>query len=43
MHPFLKEQVPIGLLPHIQAQLFAAHLRGDLEQYPLCEPIDIGR
>lgn len=34
MHPFLKEQVPIGLLPHIQAQLLAAHLRGDLEQYP---------
>ena len=34
MHPFLKEKVPIGLLPHVQAQLLAAHLRGDLEQYP---------
>jgi CRISPR-associated protein Cas1 len=33
-HPFLKEKVPIGLLPHIQAQLLASHLRGDLEQYP---------
>jgi len=33
-HPFLKEKVPIGLLPHIQAQLLASHLRGDLQQYP---------
>lgn len=33
-HPFLKEKVPIGLLPHVQAQLLAAHLRGDLEEYP---------
>ena len=34
MHPYLKEKVPIGLLPHIQAQLLAAHLRGDLAEYP---------
>jgi CRISPR-associated protein Cas1 len=33
-HPFLKEKVPIGLLPHVQAMLLARHLRGDLECYP---------
>lgn len=33
-HPFLKEKVEIGLLPHIQAMLLARHLRGDLEYYP---------
>ena len=36
LHPFLKERVPIGLLPVLQAQLLAAHLRGDLEDYPAC-------
>ena len=33
-HPFLKETVEIGLLPHLQAQLLARHLRGDLDGYP---------
>jgi CRISP-associated protein Cas1 len=33
-HPFLDEKVPIGLLPHIQAMLFARFLRGDLDGYP---------
>lgn len=33
-HPYLKEKVPIGLLPHVQAQLLARHLRGDTEYYP---------
>lgn len=33
-HPFLEEKVPIGLLPAIQAQLLARHLRGDLDAYP---------
>jgi len=33
-HPFLKERIPFGLLPHIQAQLLARHLRGDLDAYP---------
>lgn len=33
-HPFLNEQVEIGLLPHIQSMLLARHLRGDLEHYP---------
>jgi CRISPR-associated protein Cas1 len=33
-HPFLGEQVTLGLVPHIQAQLLARHLRGDLDGYP---------
>lgn len=33
-HPFLGEEVEIGLLPHVQAQLLARHLRGDLDGYP---------
>ena len=34
IHPFLQEEVEIGLLPHIQAMLLARHLRGDLSEYP---------
>jgi len=33
-HPFVGEKMPIGLLFHIQAQLLARHLRGDLDGYP---------
>jgi CRISPR-associated protein Cas1 len=33
-HPFLKERVPLGLLPHLQAQLLARAVRGDLDGYP---------
>lgn len=33
MHPYLQEQVPIGLLPHCQAMLLARHIRGDTELY----------
>ena len=33
-HPYLKEKIAIGLLPHTQAALLAKHLRGDLEKYP---------
>ncbi len=33
-HPFLGETVPLGLLAHVQAQLLARHLRGDLDGYP---------
>lgn len=32
-HPFLKQQTPLGLVPHLQARLLARHLRGDLETY----------
>lgn len=33
-HTFLKEEVPLGLLPHVQALLLARHLRDDLQHYP---------
>jgi CRISPR-associated protein Cas1 len=32
-HPLLKENAPLGLLPHLQARLLARHLRGDLTEY----------
>jgi CRISP-associated protein Cas1 len=32
-HPFLGEKMTIGLLPHIQAQLLARYIRGDMESY----------
>ena len=34
IHPYLKEEVEIGLLPILQASLLAKHIRGDLECYP---------
>lgn len=33
-HLFLGEKIAIGLLPYLQAQLLARHLRGDLDAYP---------
>ena len=32
-HPLLEQQVPIGLLPHVQARLLARYLRGDAPAY----------
>jgi CRISPR-associated protein Cas1 len=34
MHPFLKEEMHIGIIFQVQAQLLARHLRGDLDGYP---------
>ncbi len=34
VHPFLKERVAFGIVPHTQALLLARYLRGDLEGYP---------
>jgi CRISP-associated protein Cas1 len=34
VHPFLNERVAAGLLPFVQAQLLAKHLRNDLDAYP---------
>lgn len=34
MHPFLKEKIEWGLVPHTQAMLLARFLRGDLDEYP---------
>lgn len=33
LHPVLKQKVPLGLVPHVQARLLARHLRGDSEAY----------
>ena len=32
-HHILQEDVPVGLLPHLQARLLARHLRGELDYY----------
>lgn len=34
-HPFLKEKMPLGLLPYIQALLLSRYLRGDINDYPI--------
>jgi CRISPR-associated protein Cas1 len=34
LHPFLEEKAPLGLVPYLQAQMLARHLRGDLDAYP---------
>jgi CRISPR-associated protein Cas1 len=33
-HRVLKQKLPIGLAPHVQARLLARHLRNDLKAYP---------
>jgi CRISPR-associated protein Cas1 len=33
-HRVLKQKLPLGLVPHVQARLLARHLRGDLSDYP---------
>ena len=33
-HPFLKEKISWGLVPHAQALLLARYIRGDLDAYP---------
>ena len=33
-HPYLGEEVEVGLIPIVQAMLLARHLRGDLAEYP---------
>jgi CRISPR-associated protein Cas1 len=34
LHPYLKERIPFGLIPHVQAMLLTRFLRGDLDAYP---------
>jgi len=33
-HPYLKEKIQWGLIPHVQALLLTRYLRGDLDAYP---------
>ena len=34
LHPFLKEKIPWGLIPYVQALLLSRYIRGDLDAYP---------
>ncbi len=34
MHPYLKQKIPLGLLPYVQSNLLAKFVRGELESYP---------
>ena len=34
LHPFLGEKAPFGLVPYLQAQMLARHLRSDIDAYP---------
>ncbi|SHJ83914.1 CRISP-associated protein Cas1 [Anaerobranca californiensis DSM 14826] len=33
-HPFINEEINVGLLPYVQAMLLARFLRGDIDGYP---------
>jgi CRISP-associated protein Cas1 len=33
-HPYLKERIPVGLVPYVQALLLARYIRGGLDAYP---------
>ena len=34
VHPYLKQKIPLGLLPYVQSNLLAKYVRGDIESYP---------
>lgn len=34
LHPYLKQKIPLGLLPYVQSNLLAKYVRGELEEYP---------
>lgn len=34
VHPYLREKIAFGIVPHAQALLLARHLRGELDGYP---------
>lgn len=34
VHPYLKQKIPLGLLPFIQSSLLAKFIRGELDEYP---------
>ena len=33
IHPYLKQKIPLGLLPYVQSNLLAKYVRGELESY----------
>ena len=34
VHPYLKQKIPLGLLPYVQSNLLAKYVRGDIDAYP---------
>ena len=34
IHPYLKEKIPWGLVPYVQALLLNRYIRGDIDEYP---------
>lgn len=34
IHPYLKQKIPMGLLPYVQSNLLAKYVRGEIESYP---------
>ena len=34
IHPYLKQKIPLGLLPYVQSNHLAKYVRGDIEDYP---------
>ena len=34
-HPYLKQKIPLGLLPYVQSNLLAKYVRGDIAEYPV--------
>jgi CRISPR-associated protein Cas1 len=34
MHPYIKEKIPYGLLPFVQASLMAKYIRAEISEYP---------
>lgn len=35
MHPYLKQKIPLGLIPYVQSNLLAKYVRGDIAEYPV--------
>lgn len=34
LHPYLRQKIPLGLIPYIQSNLLAKYVRGEIEEYP---------
>lgn len=34
VHPYLKQKIPLGLLPFVQSSLLAKFIRGEINEYP---------
>ena len=34
VHTYLKEKIPVGLIPYAQSTLLAKYIRGEIDEYP---------